>query len=103
FYLNDTFIGYWTSPGDPGSGRGKYTPDWWPKFTNQYGYLKMIRINEEGTFIDGQLISTVNLNDLKQERNRWTLRFSVEETAKNVGGFTLYGAEFGNYNQDIVF
>lgn len=103
FYLNDTFIGYWTSPGDPGSGRGKYTPDWWPKFTNQYGYLKMIWINEEGTFIDGQLISTVTLNDLKQERNSWTLRFSVEETAKNVGGLTLYGAGFGNYNQDIVF
>jgi predicted transcriptional regulator len=103
FYLNDTFLGYWTSPGDSGDGRGKYTPDWWLNGVNQYGFLKMIRINKEGTFIDGQQISTVNLNDLTKERNSWGLRFGVEESAKNVGGLTLYGTGFGNYNQDIVF
>ncbi|MBW5445353.1 ArsR family transcriptional regulator [Cohnella sp. CFH 77786] len=103
FHLNDTFVGYWTSPGDSGNGRGIFSPDWWSSSINQYGFLKMLRIGEEGTFIDGEPISAVTLNDLKVDRNSWKLRFSVEETAKNVGGFTLYGAGFGNYNQDIVF
>lgn len=103
FYLNDIPLGFWTSPGDSGSGRGTYTPKWWSDNTNQYGLLKIIRISDEGTFIDGQQISQTSLQDLKQTRNSWNLRFAVEHDAKNVGGFTLYGKGFGNYNQDITF
>jgi predicted transcriptional regulator len=103
FYLNDIPLGFWTSPGDSGNGRGTYTPKWWSDNTNQYGLLKIIRISDEGTFIDGQQISQTSLQDLKQTRNSWNLRFAVEHDAKNVGGFTLYGKGFGNYNQDITF
>ena len=28
-------------------------------------------------------------------------KFQIEEDAKNVGGITIFGSGFGNYNQDI--
>ncbi len=45
----------------------------------------------------------MKLSDIPVERNQWTLRLSVEEDAQHVGGMTLYGEGFGNYNQDILF
>ncbi|MCL6459155.1 MAG: ArsR family transcriptional regulator [Gorillibacterium sp.] len=103
FYLNHTDLGYWTSPGDSGEGRGNYTPAWWRDDVNQYGFLKVIRINQHGTFIDGIQMSSNGLEQLPVERNYWTLRFAVEDTATHIGGLTLYGVGFGNYNQDIEF
>ncbi|MCL6603141.1 MAG: ArsR family transcriptional regulator [Paenibacillus sp.] len=103
FFLNGTELGYWTSPGDSGEGRGTYTPMWWRDSVNQYGFLKQIQINDKGTFLDGQKMSDISLHDLAVERNQWTLRIEVKEDATHVGGLTLYGAGFGNYNQDIVF
>lgn len=104
FSLNGTTLGVWTSPGDFGGGqRGKYTPDWWWGEINQYGLLKVLKINSEGTFIDGNRISNVTLNDLQITQKQWTFRIAVLQDAENVGGFTLFGSGFGNYNQDIVF
>ncbi|WP_274648822.1 ArsR/SmtB family transcription factor [Paenibacillus humicola] len=103
FYLNDTLLGVWTSPGDSGEGQGALTPSWWNEGTNQYGWLKMIRVTPQGTFIDGQRLSDVKLGDIVMMRNDWLLRFAVPEDAAHVGGVTLYGEDFGNYNQDIVF
>ncbi len=51
FSLNDVPIGMWTSPGDFGDVRGIYTPDWWFPSWNQYGLLKMLVINRQGTFV----------------------------------------------------
>jgi len=104
FYLNDVILGEWTSPGDyGGNARGRFTPEWWSRGVNQYGLRKVLRINREGAFMDGQRISDVTTGELRLERNFWTLRFSVEEDATHVGGLTLYGAGFGNYDQDIQF
>jgi len=103
FTLNGIRLGEWTSPGDSGNGRGIFTPDWWSDIVNQYGMLKVLRITHEGTFIDGQHLSSITLADIPVERNQWTLRLSVEEDARHVGGMTLYGEGFGNYNQDILF
>ncbi|MCQ6562455.1 ArsR/SmtB family transcription factor [Paenibacillus mendelii] len=101
FYLNDVLLGVWTSPGDPGEGRGQLTPAWWS--VNQYGWLKMVRVTAGGTFIDGQRLSDVTLDDIPVSRNDWTLKIEVPKDALHVGGATLYGEGFGNYNQDIVF
>lgn len=104
FHLNGIELGYWTSPGDFGSTkRGKYTPDWWWDDINQYGLLKVLRINKQGTFIDGQQISDVTLDQLHLVQKQWSFRIGVPTDAINVGGLTLFGAGFGNYNQDIVF
>ncbi|WP_248926931.1 ArsR/SmtB family transcription factor [Paenibacillus hamazuiensis] len=103
FYLNGVHLGQWTSPGDYGSSRGRYTPSWWQNGVNQYGLLKVIRITADGTFIDGQRMSDTGIGDIGTERNQWTLRLAVLSSSEHVGGLTLYGEGFGNYNQDIVF
>lgn len=103
FYLNDVELGTWTSPGDYGDIRGKYTPAWYPDNLNQYGLLKTIRITNHTTNIDGDTLSNIHLNDLPLDQDIWTFRIEVKDTAKNIGGCTLFGKEFGNYDQDIHF
>ncbi len=103
FDLNGVRLGTWTSPADFGrAARGKYTPAWWHRNVNQYGLLKTIRIDASGTTIDGERLSDLTLADLRLEEPFWTLRFTVDEQAEHVGGLTLYGAGFGNHDQDIV-
>lgn len=102
FYLNDIFIGKWTSPGDFGDVRGIFTPDWWFPNWNQYGLLKMLVINHKGTFIDGLQISAATINDFHLNSNSTIkLRLGVDDDAERIGGLTIYGKGFGNYGQDI--
>ena len=103
FYINDTLVGTWTSPGDYGDVRGMFTPEWWPPNWNQYGLLKLLVINHKGTFIDGLKISDVTTSELKLDYTS-TIRFriAVEEDSAHVGGLTIFGKSFGNYDQDIV-
>lgn len=102
FYINDTLLGVWTSPGDYGEVRGMLTPDWWPSNWNQYGMLKLLVINHRGTYIDGLKISDVTTNTLKLDfTSNIRFRLAVEEDATHVGGLTLFGKSFGNYSQDI--
>lgn len=102
FTLNGVKLGIWTSPGDSGHGRGVFTPDWWLDDVNQYGLLKIIRVTPMGTFIDGQRMSDVTITDIPVNRNQWTFRLATADDAKHVGGLTLYGEGFGNYNQNII-
>ncbi len=102
FSLNNTKIAEWTSPGDFGSMRGIFTPDWWYPNWNQYGMLKILVINRKGTFIDGLQVSNVSISDFDFDcRSTIKLRLAVEKDAKHVGGLTIFGKNFGNYNQDI--
>jgi predicted transcriptional regulator len=104
FSLNGLELGTWTSPGDFADARGKFTPDWWPHNINQYGLLKTIRItNHNGTYIDGDPLSSVSIEDLDTTCDRWTFRVEVKEDAKHVGGATIFGKKFGNHDQDIMF
>lgn len=103
FVLNGVSLGTWTSPADFGrAARGKYTPEWWHRNVNQYGLLKTIRIDAEGTSMDGERMSDISLTDIHLNEPFWTLRFAVDEQALNIGGLTLYGAGFGNHDQDIM-
>ena len=102
FYINDTKIGMWTSPGDFGDVHGRFTPQWWPKNWNQYGLLKLLVINDYGTYIDGLKISDVSTLSLHLDYSSdIRLRLAVENDSEHVGGITLYGKSFGNYDQDI--
>lgn len=101
-FLNDVKIGTWTSPGDYGDVQGIFTPDWWFPNWNQYGLLKMIVINKKGMFVDGLKISDVTINQFNLDyKSTVRFKFEIEEDAKNIGGITIFGSEFGNYNQDI--
>ncbi|WP_438434059.1 ArsR/SmtB family transcription factor [Gorillibacterium sp. sgz500922] len=99
FTLNGVKLGTWTSPGDFGDRRGKFTPPWWPAHTNQYGLLKQLRLTDSGTFMDGVKLSDITLNEVDIRRKEWTLRLSVEDDALHLGGLTLYGRGFGNYGE----
>ena len=102
FYLNDVLLGKWTSPGDFRDVRGVFTPDWWYPNWNQYGLLKFLVINDKGTFIDGIQISKVDISRFHLDyRSNIRLRFAVDEAEEHVGGLTIFGKSFGNYNQDI--
>lgn len=102
FYINDTKIGMWTSPGDFGDVHGIFTPQWWPQNWNQYGLLKLLVINDYGTYIDGLKISDVSTLSLHLDYSSdIRLRLAVENDSEHVGGITLYGKSFGNYDQDI--
>ncbi len=101
FFLNNVRLGTWTSLGDFSDTRGVYTPDWVPDNVNQYGILKNIRITNEGCFLDGKPFSDVKLADVVDGEATFVLKLSVDETAKNDGGCTIFGKGFGNHDQGI--
>ena len=102
FYLNNKKIAMWTSPGDFGDVRGIFTPDWWFPNYNQYGLLKILVINKSGTFIDGLQVSDVSIRDFSLDyKSTLKFKFAVEDDSEHIGGLTIFGKSFGNYNQDI--
>lgn len=104
FSFNGTELGHWTSPGDYGEVRGRFTPKWWTPNWNQYGLLKLLCINKAGTYIDGLMISPVRIDDLSlDEKSEFIFRIASPPDACNAGGCTIFGRGYGNYNQDIKF
>ena len=102
FSINGTELCSWTLPADFGKNPGIYTPSWWDRNWNQYGQLKFLSIDADGTYIDGIKRSDVTLDQLQiTHESTITLRISAPDTAKNSGGLTIYGRSFGNYDQDI--
>ena len=104
FAINGVELLTYTSPGDYGGKIGKLNPDWWCTSYTQYGDLITISINNEGTFLNNQLvnrkivISNLNLRD----SNRLLFSLYNKKDAEHYGGFNLFGKNFGNYEQDIV-
>ncbi len=103
FSINGIPLGYWVSPGDFGGRRGRFGPDWWGDGLNQYGLLKSLIVNRDGTFIDGSCrIGDITVDDLHLDYNAsLTLRLAVPPDTRNPGGLTLFGVGFGDYNQPI--
>lgn len=65
--------------------------------------LKLIRINNDGSFIDGCRISDVTLDQIQLDyKSELTFRLSVTEQSVNKRGLTIYGKNFGNYSQDLL-
>lgn len=102
-WINGVEIGVWTSPGDFGDVRGKLTPMWWKLAGSQYGLLKNWNVTAMGTFVDGIKVSEVTLAELNlRGHSSIKVRIGIQENAVNVGGINIFGAGFGNYDQDIV-
>ena len=104
FAVNSTELLTYTSPGDFGGVRGKLNPDWWGNENTQYGILINISVMQDGTYLNSQKVSSVTINDLKIEQDK-KLLFSIfnKPNAEHYGGFNLFGKNFGNYPQDILF
>lgn len=105
FQINGVDLGFWTSPGDFGEKLGYLNPSWYPRAFNQYGQLKILIINANGTYIDGNTkISDVTIDQLGiRYQSKIDFRIMSPETARHPGGVSLFGKGFGNYNQDIHF
>lgn len=101
FHVNNHYVGYWSCSGDFGDRKGVLTPDWWD-YGTQYGMLKTLMINEDGTFIDGSPISGITIDVLEIAYGK-PISFKIESArdAENAGGFCLFGRGFGNYDQGI--
>lgn len=94
---------------------GRYTPMWWRG--SAFGQLVEITLDKNGTYLNGQYAGPLTLSEvldnklLTQNRslkNRLAscdylpLRIGMKPTAKNMGGFTLFGKGFGNYPHGIL-
>ena len=93
-----------TSPGDFGGRRGKYTPAYWPVTSTQFGLLKKITVNGDGVFMDNVLINgKVSFADLGLcEKNAIEFEIGIKEDAEHKGGLNLFGKSFGDFPQSIV-
>lgn len=101
FSLNGIKLGKWRSPGDFGDKKGQYTPKWWT-LGSEYGLLKMIRINQNGAFLDGVQLSNIPLSEfISSASTQLLFRIECPEETENPGGLNLFGKNFGNFNQDI--
>jgi predicted transcriptional regulator len=102
FFINNHNLGFWTSPGDFGESRGLFTPNWWPSVCNQYGILKLLTVNKEGSFVDGLKVSDVTIDDVEViNKSSIVFRIAVSEDKQHIGGLTIFGKSFGNYPQGI--
>lgn len=102
-WINNIEVGTWTSPGDFGDKRGKFTPNWWKLEGSQYGLLKHWTVTDEGTFIDGIKISNVTLKDLElKNHHSIKTKIGVKDNAIHTGGMNIFGRGFGNYDQGII-
>lgn len=103
-YINDVEITTFTSPGDFGGRRGKYTPSHWPVTSTQFGILKKFTVNSNGVYIDNVLDNQhVVFDDLKLDSgSAIKLTIAVKEDAKHRGGVNLFGRNFGDYHQAII-
>lgn len=102
--INDIEIHTFTSPGDFGGRRGKFTPDFWPEMSTQYGILMSFTINENGVYVNNIFIhDKVKIKDLYLEKNSYVkFMLTIKEDAIYKGGMNLFGKNFGDYNQAIV-
>lgn len=102
FWLNDIELCTYRSPGDYGDRHGILNPNWWPEKFTQYGILKKIRIDNEGTWLDEILVSNITINDLDFSKNDFiSLKIGIKDTSKYVGGINIFGKKFGDHAQDI--
>ena len=102
-WIGNTEIGTWTSPADFGGERGALTPSWWDTQNTQYGLLKVWKITNNGSYVDGVSVSMAKLKDLFLKSGKpIAVRVGIKDDATHVGGVNLFGNKFGNYPQGIV-
>lgn len=102
FTVNGKQLGYWVSPGELFDRPGRFTPSWWYKNFPQYGRMKILTINESGTYLDGLFLSPITVKDIELDTcTEISVRIEVPKDAKHVGGVTLFGKGFGDYNAGV--
>jgi predicted transcriptional regulator len=102
-WINHVAVATWTSPGDYGDTRGRFTPRWWKLAGSQYGKLVTWRVTRDGAFVDDAKASDMTLEALElDDHHAIRIRIGIAEDARHPGGMNIFGRGFGNYDQDIV-
>jgi predicted transcriptional regulator len=102
-WINSEEVGTWTSPGDMGGKRGRFTPKWWGLENTQYGFLKTWRVTTDGSYIDGIESAHTRVEDLHlQDDYRIRVRLGIKRDAEFRGGLNIFGEKFGNHPTGIV-
>ena len=103
FFLNETPVGTWTSPGDLGARRGRLNPPSIPDGSTQYGLWVTWVVDQEGCWIDGERAGDTVIDQLHlMDAPFVKVRLGNKKDARYVGGFNLFGKHFGDYDQDLV-
>ncbi len=102
--INNVEVTTFTSPGDFGGRRGKYTPAYWPLTSTQFGLLQKITVNKDGVLVNNVLVSDkVRFDDLHiYDGTSVKLDIGIKPDAKHKGGINLFGKNFGDYPQAII-
>ena len=105
FSINGIEICTFISPGDYGDRYGKFTPSWWYPESTKYGILTNISIRSTGVYLNERLVNkSICLDDLRlEETNKTTFGIEVKKNAQHPGGFNIFGSNFGDYGQHIIF
>lgn len=101
FALNGVDLCFYRSPGEFFDRPGRLNPKWYNKNFGQYGRQKIITVNDKGTYLDGLYINELDVGQFRKDVKDFYFRVSVPSWAKHVGGATLFGKNFGDYNQGI--
>lgn len=104
FYLNDTELLTYTSPGDFGGRHGRLTPAWWTDGNTQFGLLKTISLDSKGISLDGVIITkdiTIDMFELAA-KPYISFKIAVKEDAVHAGGINIFGKAYGDHPQNIT-
>lgn len=103
FWINGVEILTFTSPGDFGGRRGRFTPEYWFINSTQFGLLTEIKINNDGSYCNDSVRNRTTLADLNIGKDPYIeLTIGFKEDAKHKGGINIFGRGFGDYEQAIV-
>lgn len=102
-WINEIEVGTWRSPSDFGDRRGRLNPTWWPSQNSQYGMLKTWKIDANGSYLDGDIMSATALPAYHLDESEYiSVKIGISPDAVKKGGMNLFGDEFGDHPQDIV-
>ena len=92
-----------TSPGDYGGRRGKYSPKNWNINSTQYGQLYNVIVDKEGTYLNNVLISPKTIDSFTlSDSPSIQISLGVKKDALHCGGLNLFGKKFGDYDRAIL-
>ena len=102
-WMNGVDCGTWTSPGDFGHRRGRLTGSIWPNGSTQYGMLVNWEVRKDGCYVNDRRVGDITVDELNLNAKSYvSVRIGNKPDAQYIGGFNIFGKDFGDYAQDIV-
>lgn len=102
-WINGVDCGTWTCPGDFGAKRGRLNSSIWADGNSQYGLWTTWEVRQDGSFVNGERVGDATIEELALMSEVFVkVRLGNKKDAQYVGGFNLFGKDWGNYRQDLI-